>query len=94
MSRPSSSESHHHAFVIRLSSPLASSSSSSWPQEPVVFVKGLLDMRDKFDRIVTEAFSSEKASQKKLQEAFEDFINVDARCANYMALYVDDLLKK
>ena len=28
------------------------------------------------------------------QEAFEDFINTDVRCANYLALYVDDLLKK
>lgn len=63
-------------------------------QEPVVFVKGLLDMRDKFERIVTEAFAAEKTAQKKLQEAFEDFINTDSRCASYLALYVDDLLKR
>lgn len=62
-------------------------------REPVVFVKGLLDMRDKFDRIVSDAFQGEKAAQKKLQEAFEDFINMDTRCAHYLALYVDDLLK-
>lgn len=24
----------------------------------------------------------------------QDFINADARCANYLALYVDDLLKR
>lgn len=59
-----------------------------------MFVKGLLDMRDKFERIVNEAFNGEKAAQKKLQEAFEDFINTDVRCASYLALYVDDLLKR
>lgn len=34
-------------------------------------MKGLLSMRDKFERIVAEAFKGEKAAQKKLQEAFE-----------------------
>lgn len=34
-------------------------------------MKGLLGMRDKFERIVTEALCAEKAAQKKLQEAFE-----------------------
>jgi hypothetical protein len=33
----------------------------------VKFVKGLLEMRDKFDRIVTEAFGAEAAAKKKLQ---------------------------
>ena len=32
-----------------------------------MFVKGLLAMRDKHERIVTEAFGGEKAAQKKLQ---------------------------
>ncbi len=63
-------------------------------KDPVAFVKGLLAMRDKFDRIVSEAFGGEKVAQKKLQEAFEDFINMDTRCAHYLALYVDDLLQK
>jgi hypothetical protein len=51
-------------------------------------------MRDGGVRIVNEAFNGEKAAQKKLQEAFEDFINTDVRCASYLALYVDDLLKR
>lgn len=62
-------------------------------RDPVVFVKSLLEMRDKFDRIVHESFGGEKVAQKKLQEAFEDFINMDTRCAMFLALYVDDLLK-
>ena len=31
--------------------------------------------------------------QKKLKDAFEDFINKDSRSASYLAMYVDDLLK-
>lgn len=62
-------------------------------KEPVAFVKGLLDMRDKYDRLVTEAFRSEKKSQKKLKDAFEAFINADSRCASYLVLYIDELLK-
>jgi len=62
-------------------------------REPVVFVKGLLEMRDKFDRIVQESFGGERVAQKKVQEAFEDFINMDTRCAMFLASYVDDLLK-
>lgn len=31
--------------------------------------------------------------QKKLQEAFEDFINKDIRTSSYLASYADDLLK-
>merc|ERR1711998_250446 len=32
-------------------------------KEPVEFVKGLLAMRDKYDRLVTEAFRNEKKAQ-------------------------------
>jgi cullin 3 len=61
--------------------------------DPVTFVGGLLTLRDKFETIVNEAFHGEKKAQKRLKEAFEDFINSDMRCASYLAQYVDDLLK-
>mmetsp|Transcript_16824 Transcript_16824/g.22614 ORF Transcript_16824/g.22614 Transcript_16824/m.22614 type:complete len:732 (-) Transcript_16824:417-2612(-) len=62
-------------------------------KEPVQFVKGLLNMREKYDRLVTVAFNCEKKAQKKLKDAFEEFINADARCASYLVLYTDELLK-
>eukprot|EP00903_Cladosiphon_okamuranus_P018135 g16689.t1 len=62
-------------------------------KDPVAFVQGLLSLRDKYDAIVNDAFRGEKRSQKRLKEAFEDFINTDSRCASYLATYVDDLLK-
>ncbi|CAM9533464.1 unnamed protein product [Chrysoparadoxa australica] len=61
--------------------------------EPVVFVQGLLDLRGKYDRICSEALQGEKKTQKRLKEAFEDFINSDSRCASYLAQYIDELLK-
>ncbi len=42
--------------------------------EPVEFVKKLLAMRDKYDTIVLESFRGEKKAQKRLKEAFEEFM--------------------
>ena len=50
-------------------------------------------MRDKYDRVVNEAFRAEKKAQKKLKEAFEDFINADSRCASYLVLYIDEVCR-
>jgi cullin 3 len=62
-------------------------------KDPVDFVKQLLDMRDKFDTIVSDAFHGEKKMQKRLKESFEEFINADSRCASYLVMYVDELLR-
>jgi len=60
---------------------------------PVEFVRRLLAMREKYEKIVNEAFRGEKRAQKLLKEAFEQFINADTRCASYLVLYIDELLK-
>jgi cullin 3 len=62
-------------------------------KEPVAFVQQMLDLKQKFDRIIAEAFRSEKKMQKKLKDAFEEFVNVDSRCASHLASYIDELLK-
>ena len=56
-------------------------------QAPVEFVKKLPEMRDKYDKLVSEAFSGENKSQKRLKEAFEEFINADSRCASYLYVH-------
>jgi cullin 3 len=53
----------------------------------------LLDLRDKYNAICAKSFRGDKKAQKRLKEAFEDFINTDARCASFLAQYVDDLLR-
>jgi len=62
-------------------------------KDPVEFVKKLLGMRDKYDVVVAHAFRGEKKAQKKLKEAFEEFINADTRCASFLVLYIDELLR-
>eukprot|EP01042_Synura_sphagnicola_P000125 gene125-124_t len=62
-------------------------------KDQVKFVQQLLDLKVKFDDIVNESFGGEKKAHKKLREAFEEFINKDTRCASYLSLYIDELLK-
>jgi len=60
---------------------------------PAAFVKGVLDMRERFAAVVGDAMRGEKKGQKRMREAFEDFLNADARAANCLAVYVDELLR-
>ena len=60
---------------------------------PASFVKGVLDMRERFHAVVSTAMRGEKRAQKRMSEAFEDFLNADARAANCLAVYVDELLR-
>ena len=60
---------------------------------PASFVKGVLDMRERFHAVVNIAMRGEKRAQKRMSEAFEDFLNADARAANCLAVYVDELLR-
>ena len=60
----------------------------------MTFVRQMLDLKSKFDKIITESFRNEKKMQKKLKDAFEEFVNLDARCASYLASYLDEQLKR
>lgn len=62
-------------------------------KDPVLFVKQLLTMRDDFDAIVELSFEGEKKAAKALKDAFESFINADTKCASFLVLYIDELLK-
>eukprot|EP00975_Prorocentrum_lima_P030289 6350564-Prorocentrum_lima.AAC.1 len=54
-------------------------------KDPVQFVTNLLNMREKYEHIVSAAFNSEAKFKKVLRDAFENFMNMDANCAKYMA---------
>jgi len=62
-------------------------------KDPVAFVRAILDLKSKFDTIISSSFRAEKAVQKKLNEAFEGFINIGNHCAAHLASYVDELLR-
>ena len=62
-------------------------------KDPVAFMRTMLELKDKFDTIIKEAFRSDKLAVKKLQDAFEEFVNKDHQCASHLASYLDDLLR-
>jgi cullin 3 len=61
--------------------------------DPPAFVRGVLTMRDRYEKIVTVSFRGEKKARKRMRESFEDFLNTDARAASCLAVYVDELLR-
>jgi len=63
-------------------------------KDPVEFVQHLLDMKDKYDEIISKAFSNDKTFQNALNSSFEFFINLNTRSPEYISLFVDDKLRK
>lgn len=58
------------------------------------WVQDVLDLKDKFDAILDNAFSGDKQVQASINEAFQSFINANARAPEFLSLYIDDHLKK
>ncbi|KAF9673890.1 hypothetical protein SADUNF_Sadunf10G0070900 [Salix dunnii] len=63
-------------------------------KDPVEFVQRLLDEKDKYDSIITNAFNNDKTFQNALNSSFEYFINLNARSPEFISLFVDDKLRK
>ena len=61
--------------------------------DPPAFVRGVLTMRDRYDKILDVSFRGEKRARKRMRESFEDFLNTDARAASCLSVYVDELLR-
>ncbi|CAE7317161.1 CUL3A [Symbiodinium sp. KB8] len=55
-------------------------------KNPVKFVETLLDMRSKFAAIVETCFFGDKEFLRAMKEAFEFFVNMDGRCAQFLCL--------
>ncbi|KAH9849716.1 Cullin-domain-containing protein [Lenzites betulinus] len=58
------------------------------------WVQDVLDLKDKFDRIWTKAFHSDRDLESGLNEAFETFINLNEKSPEYISLFIDENLKK
>ncbi|SPQ95577.1 unnamed protein product (mitochondrion) [Plasmodiophora brassicae] len=63
-------------------------------KNPCKFVQSVLDLRAKFYGTVEKAFDGDRSFARSLKEAFEHFINIDSRAAQYLSLYIDGMLKK
>ncbi|CAI9096621.1 OLC1v1032812C1 [Oldenlandia corymbosa var. corymbosa] len=63
-------------------------------KDPVEFVQCLLNEKDKYDKIISLAFSNDKTFQNALNSSFEFFINLNPRSPEFISLYVDEKLRK
>jgi cullin 3 len=63
-------------------------------KDPVAFVLALLQLKNKYDVFVREAFQESKDFQMAQKQAFEGCVNKDTRTAQYLSLYIDDLFRK
>ncbi|CAI5451019.1 unnamed protein product [Caenorhabditis angaria] len=62
-------------------------------KNPVNFVNELLQLKDYFTSLLTSAFSDERDFKNKFQHDFESFINSNKQSPEFVALYMDDMLK-
>ena len=57
-------------------------------------MRKLIELHDRYARLVRSSFQNNQVFQKSLKQAFEAFINQDARVSRLLAKYVNDVLKK
>lgn len=58
------------------------------------WVEDVLAFKGKFDEILAVSFDDDKSIETVLNEAFESFINVNQRAAEFISLFIDENLKK
>jgi cullin 3 len=62
--------------------------------DPVQYVQGLLALRDKYETVISSAFSGDKLFYNELNRAFEHFVNLNQRSPEFFSLFVDEQLRK
>eukprot|EP01090_Pellita_catalonica_P013608 TRINITY_DN3274_c0_g7_i1.p1 TRINITY_DN3274_c0_g7~~TRINITY_DN3274_c0_g7_i1.p1 ORF type:complete len:736 (-),score=109.41 TRINITY_DN3274_c0_g7_i1:103-2310(-) len=63
-------------------------------KEPEAYVQSLLDMKDKYDNLLSGAFNNDKTFQHAINQAFESFINLNNKSPEFISLFIDNKLKK
>ncbi|PSC70166.1 cullin 3 [Micractinium conductrix] len=63
-------------------------------KEPSEWVQRLLQEKEKYDELISKAFSSDKTFVAALNSAFEHFLNLSPRSPEYISLFMDDKLRK
>lgn len=61
---------------------------------PRLFVEKVLECRSHYMQFIEHSFLQDRSFARALKDALEYFINLDTRAAQYLALYLDDLLRK
>jgi len=63
-------------------------------KNPITYIQALLDLKDRFDHFLHEAFSNDQLFKQMISRDFEYFLNLNAKSPEYLSLYIDDKLKK
>lgn len=58
------------------------------------WVEDVLAFKNKFDDILMKSFGADNSLETALNEAFESFINLNARAPEFISLFIDENLKK
>lgn len=58
------------------------------------WVNTVLELKDKMDKIATEAFEKDRVFENAINDAFLSFINQVKKAPEYISIYLDDNLKK
>jgi len=63
-------------------------------KNPDQYVQSLLDLKDKYDKLLAQAFNNDKTFQHSINQAFEHFINLNQKSPEFISLFIDGKLKK
>ncbi|ELU40761.1 ubiquitin ligase SCF complex subunit Cullin [Rhizoctonia solani AG-1 IA] len=63
-------------------------------QTAIKWMTDVLALKDHFDRLLANSWGGEVSMQTAINEAFESFINMNKRAAEFVSLFIDDHLKK
>lgn len=60
----------------------------------IKWVNDVLQLKDKFDSLLTHCFQDDSIIQSALAKTFSNFINLFSRSSEYVSLFIDDNLKQ
>lgn len=61
---------------------------------PLQLIHELLELKEQFDTFLEQSFGNDKEFKKTIQDDFCFFFNSNSKNAEFLAIYVDDKLKK
>lgn len=62
-------------------------------KDSIKFVQLIINLKNKFDNLIVNAFDNDKVIQKLQKDCFELILNKDTRFALHLSCYLDNLLK-
>ncbi|KAG6020150.1 hypothetical protein E4U41_002963 [Claviceps citrina] len=60
----------------------------------IKWVDDVLQLKDKFDNLLTQSFQNDLVIQTSLNKSFSEFINMFSRSSEYVSLFIDDNLRR